>query len=120
MAMMIISILEIITMEISLLKPGLDLLTGQLDDGSGYTDATTGVIFSSPGFEITMDNLLRNCKKWQMVSYCCCKTVNFGLMAVSSGYITVNGSGINNTSIGARYDAKQKLLQIISLAGSMN
>ncbi|MFV8226813.1 LamG-like jellyroll fold domain-containing protein [Christiangramia aquimixticola] len=80
-----------------------------LEDGSGNTDANTGVIFSSPGFEISMDNLsskiLKN-GRWYHIA-----VSNNGALwvdGVSSGSITINTSGINNTTIGARYDANTK------------
>ncbi|MCH4821720.1 T9SS type A sorting domain-containing protein [Gramella lutea] len=78
-------------------------------DGGGTTDANTGVIFSSSGFEISMDNLASKITKndrWYHIA-----VANNGQLwvdGIPSGSISTNGSGINNTSIGARYNANTK------------
>ncbi len=81
-----------------------------LDDGSGDTNANTGVIFSSAGFELSMENLPSEIQKndrWYHIA-----VASNGDLWVDgikeSSKITVNGSGINNTSIGARYNANSK------------
>jgi len=80
-----------------------------LDDGSGNTNASTGVIFSSSGFEISMDNLSSKINKngrWYHIAVS--NTGELWVDGVPSGTINVSGSGINNTSIGARYNANTK------------
>ncbi len=80
-----------------------------LDDGSGDTNASTGVIFSSPGFEIAMENLPSGIVKngrWYHIAVS--HNGEIWVDGIASGNITVNASGINNTSIGARYDANSK------------
>ncbi|SDS07993.1 T9SS type A sorting domain-containing protein [Gramella sp. MAR_2010_147] len=78
-------------------------------DGGGNTDANTGVIFSSPGFEISMDNLGSKVSKngrWYHIAVS--NTGQLWVDGIASGSITVNTPGINNTTIGARYDANTK------------
>lgn len=80
-----------------------------LADGSGNTDASNGVIFSSSGFEIKMENLPADIQKnsrWYHIAVA--DNGNLWVDGIPSGSITVTGSGINNTSIGARYDANNK------------
>lgn len=79
-----------------------------IDDG-GSTDASTGVIFSSSGFEINMENLpstIQKNSRWYHIAVS--NGGDLWVDGVASGKITVNGSGINNTSIGARYNAGTK------------
>ena len=78
-------------------------------DGGGITDASTGVIFSSAGFEITMDQLsskINTNDRWYHIAVS--KGGALWIDGVPSGTISTNGSGINNTSIGARYNANTK------------
>ena len=78
-------------------------------DGGGTTDASTGVIFSSAGFEITMDQLsskINTNDRWYHIAVS--KGGALWIDGVPSGTISTNGSGINNTSIGARYNANTK------------
>ncbi|MCP9198450.1 T9SS type A sorting domain-containing protein [Gramella sp. GC03-9] len=78
-------------------------------DGGGTTEANTGVIFSSAGFEITMEQLSSKIDKngrWYHIAVS--SGGNLWIDGVASGSISTNGSGINNTSIGARYNANTK------------
>ncbi|WP_081209527.1 PKD domain-containing protein [Salegentibacter sediminis] len=80
-----------------------------LEDGSGTTDASNGVIFSSSGFEIRMENLPAGIQKntrWYHIAVA--NNGDLWVDGIPSGNITVTGSGINNTSIGARYNANTK------------
>ncbi|MCY2688399.1 Ig-like domain-containing protein [Salinimicrobium sp. TH3] len=79
-------------------------------DGGGTTDANKGVIFSSSGFEIKMEDLsaaIAKNTRWYHIA-----VSNGGDLWVDGvsvpGGISTNGSGINNTSIGARYNANTK------------
>ncbi len=81
----------------------------QFEDGSGSTDASEGVIFSSSGFEIRMENLPAGIQKntrWYHIAVA--HNGDLWVDGIPLGNITVNGSGINNTSIGARYNANTK------------
>ncbi|MHA6279717.1 Ig-like domain-containing protein [Salinimicrobium sp. CAU 1759] len=78
-------------------------------DGGGTTNASTGVIFSSSGFEIKMENLPAEVVKngrWYHIAVA--NNGDLWIDGISSGKIDVTGSGINNTSIGARYNANTK------------
>ncbi|WP_300437375.1 T9SS type A sorting domain-containing protein [Christiangramia sp.] len=80
-----------------------------LDDGSGNTDASTGVIFSSSGMEIRMEDLPAGVAKngrWYHIAVA--NNGDLWVDGVSAGKIDISGSGINNTSIGARYNANTK------------
>ena len=78
-------------------------------EAGGTTNASAGVIFSSAGFEISMNNLGSKVSKngrWYHIAVS--NTGELWVDGVASGSITVNASGINNTTIGARYDANTK------------
>ncbi|GAB2768195.1 hypothetical protein GCM10010465_11850 [Actinomadura fibrosa] len=80
-----------------------------LEDESGTTDASTGVIFSSSGFELKMENLPAEIKKntrWYHIAVS--NNGDLWVDGIPSGKIVTTGSGINNTSIGARYNASTK------------
>ena len=79
-------------------------------DGGGTTDASTGVIFSTSGFEITMEELSSSITKndrWYHIAVSNNGDLWIDGVSVSGG-INTNGSGINNTSIGARFNANTK------------
>ncbi|MCC8358283.1 Ig-like domain-containing protein [Salinimicrobium sediminilitoris] len=80
-----------------------------IEGETGSTDASTGVIFSSAGFEISMDNLPETIVKndrWYHIAVA--NNGDLWVDGIYSNKITVNGSNINNTSIGARYNANTK------------
>ncbi|GAA4315466.1 hypothetical protein GCM10023115_26840 [Pontixanthobacter gangjinensis] len=82
----------------------------KLDDGSGDTDASTGTIFSGPGFEISMEKLPSKIQKntrWYHIA-----VSNNGALWVDgvsiAGGITVNGNGGSKTIIGAKWNSTTK------------
>ncbi|CAL65379.1 T9SS type A sorting domain-containing protein [Christiangramia forsetii] len=80
-----------------------------LDDGSGNTNASTGVIFSTAGLEIRMENLPSGIVKntrWYHIAVA--NNGDIWVDGVPSGNIDISASGINNTSIGARFNANTK------------
>ena len=81
-----------------------------LDDGSGNTDASTGTILSSPGFELKMEDLPTGVQKntrWYHIAVS--NTGDLWVDGVSvAGGITVNGNGGSKTIIGAKWNSTLK------------
>lgn len=81
-----------------------------LDDGSGNTDASTGTILSSPGFEITMEDLSAHVQKntrWYHIAVSNTGQLWVDGVAISGG-ITVNGNGGSKTIVGAKWNSTLK------------
>ncbi|TRO64045.1 T9SS type A sorting domain-containing protein [Christiangramia sabulilitoris] len=77
-------------------------------DSGGTTEASTGVIFSSSGMEIRMEDLNGVSKNGRWHHIAVANNGDLWVDGVASGNIDISGSGINNTSIGARFNASTK------------
>ena len=76
----------------------------------GMTDASKGTIFSTPGFELSMENLpdfvVPN-NRWYHIAVSSNGSTLY-IDGVNAGSISVNTSGTNTAAIGARYSASTK------------